>query len=449
MPMRTVVVSRKPWTRRALSAHSVQSGLVAGPWRPEVGGWRLSIGLLLLAGLAVLSAPWALAQGSGLAAALQPLAERSFKVKEEAIKTIAQSGDERAVDVLRALLKGDLYYRKDDKRIVLAKTKSEGYRIMDGATGADLGEVGCRAVVKIITNNQMRSGLRAAIAGLSLNSPQTKVRLGAVKEMLEGMDAQTAERFRQRLAVERDGAVRDALTTGIAIADLKSTDPPTRRQAAEALRGSLEPATRNWLMAIAGVDESPDVRAAAKKSLEAIDLKLRLNQTAETLFFGLSLGSVLVLAAVGLAITFGVMGVINMAHGELIMLGAYTTYLVQQAMPEAIGLSLFVAIPAAFLVSGAFGMAIERLVIRFLYGRYGRPVRALGVSQPGQDPRRDAQHLASDPALRGRGACELRRLQGPGGPLVLCRPGRAALRHRPQRGGQDDHDGRDHREDPS
>jgi urea transport system permease protein len=394
MPMRTVVVSRKPWTRRALSAHSVQSGLVAGPWRPEVGGWRLSIGLLLLAGLAVLSAPWALAQGSGLAAALQPLAERSFKVKEEAIKTIAQSGDERAVDVLRALLKGDLYYRKDDKRIVLAKTKSEGYRIMDGATGADLGEVGCRAVVKIITNNQMRSGLRAAIAGLSLNSPQTKVRLGAVKEMLEGMDAQTAERFRQRLAVERDGAVRDALTTGIAIADLKSTDPPTRRQAAEALRGSLEPATRNWLMAIAGVDESPDVRAAAKKSLEAIDLKLRLNQTAETLFFGLSLGSVLVLAAVGLAITFGVMGVINMAHGELIMLGAYTTYLVQQAMPEAIGLSLFVAIPAAFLVSGAFGMAIERLVIRFLYGRYGRPVRALGVSQPGQDPRRDAQHLA-------------------------------------------------------
>jgi urea transport system permease protein len=360
--MRTVVVSRKPWTRRALSANSVQSGLVAGRW-------RLSIGLLLLAGLAVPSAPWALAQGSGFAAALQPLAERSFKVKEEAIKTIAESGDTRAVDVLRALLKGDLYYRKDDKRIVLAKTKSEGYRIMEAATGADLGEVGRRAVAKIITNNQIRSELRAAIAGLSLNSPQTQVRLGAVKEMLEGMDAQTAERFRQRLAVEQDAAVRDALTTGIAISDLKSLDPPTRRQGAEALRGSLEPAARNGLTVIADSDESPEVRAAAKKSLEAIDLKLRLNQTAETLFFGLSLGSVLVLAAVGLAITFGVMGVINMAHGELIMLGAYTTYLVQQAMPEAIGLSLFVAIPAAFLVSGAFGIAIERLVIRFLYGR--------------------------------------------------------------------------------
>jgi urea transport system permease protein len=90
---------------------------------------------------------------------------------------------------------------------------------------------------------------------------------------------------------------------------------------------------------------------------------------AETLFFGLSLGSVLVLAAIGLAITFGVMGIINMAHGELIMIGAYTTYLVQLAMPNAIDYSLFVAIPAAFIVSGLFGIAIERTVIRFLYGR--------------------------------------------------------------------------------
>ncbi len=110
-------------------------------------------------------------------------------------------------------------------------------------------------------------------------------------------------------------------------------------------------------------------RRQRQRPLKIIERKLKLNATAETLFFGLSLGSVLVLAAIGLAITFGVMGVINMAHGELIMLGAYTTYLVQQAMPNAIEYSLFVAIPAAFLVSGAFGVAIERLVIRFLYGR--------------------------------------------------------------------------------
>jgi len=89
----------------------------------------------------------------------------------------------------------------------------------------------------------------------------------------------------------------------------------------------------------------------------------------ETLFFGLSLGSVLLLAAIGLAITFGVMGVINMAHGEMIMLGAYTTYVIQQAFPGLIEYSLAIAVPAAFLVSGAVGVALERSVIRFLYGR--------------------------------------------------------------------------------
>ena len=96
---------------------------------------------------------------------------------------------------------------------------------------------------------------------------------------------------------------------------------------------------------------------------------MQFYQGLETLFFGLSLGSVLVLAAIGLAITFGVMGVINMAHGELMMLGAYTTYLVQTLMPGCTEWSLLVAIPAAFVVAGLFGILIERTVIRFLYGR--------------------------------------------------------------------------------
>ena len=86
----------------------------------------------------------------------------------------------------------------------------------------------------------------------------------------------------------------------------------------------------------------------------------------ETLFFGLSLGSILVLAAIGLSITFGVMGVINMAHGELMMLGAYTTYVIQLMLPDALGYSLLIAIPSAFVVSGLVGIAIERGIIRFL-----------------------------------------------------------------------------------
>jgi urea transport system permease protein len=163
--------------------------------------------------------------------------------------------------------------------------------------------------------------------------------------------------------------VLEALATGIALAQLGSADAEARRAAVKVLDGSLEPVVRQRLSAAAHADDSPEVHAAITKALERIDLKLRLNAAAETLFFGLSLGSVLVLAAIGLAITFGVMGVINMAHGELMMLGAYTTYLVQQAMPGAMEYSVLVAIPAAFLMSGAFGIAIERLVIRFLYGR--------------------------------------------------------------------------------
>ena len=126
---------------------------------------------------------------------------------------------------------------------------------------------------------------------------------------------------------------------------------------------------RNGLTRLAESDPDPEVAAAAAQALQAIDEQVVLYGHVETLFFGLSLGSVLVLAAIGLAITFGVMGVINMAHGELIMLGAYTTYLIQQAMPDMTGLSILLAVPAAFLVSGAAGIAIERGVIRFLYGR--------------------------------------------------------------------------------
>ncbi|MFC6671788.1 urea ABC transporter permease subunit UrtB [Marinobacterium aestuariivivens] len=139
--------------------------------------------------------------------------------------------------------------------------------------------------------------------------------------------------------------------------------------AVERLEGSLEPPVRNALSALLASDVSAPLRQRAQLALNGIDEKVRYYGMLETLYFGISLGSVLVLAGIGLAITFGVMGVINMAHGELIMLGAYTTYVIQQLMPNHIGASILVAIPAAFLVSALVGIAIERGVIRFLYGR--------------------------------------------------------------------------------
>src|SRR5690606_7174681 len=118
-------------------------------------------------------------------------------------------------------------------------------------------------------------------------------------------------------------------------------------------------------------ESGPDepTQAAAADALRRIEARLERYEILKTVFFGLSLGSVLVLAAIGLSVTFGIMGVINMAHGELIMLGAYTTYVVQLLLPDSLGLALAIAVPAAFVVSGLAGIAIERGIVRFLYGR--------------------------------------------------------------------------------
>jgi len=299
---------------------------------------------------------------------LAQLPDRSFQVKSAAVDAIAAGGDQRAPQVLAALLNGRLFYRKSDRRVVYAERRTDGYRITDALSGEPLGDAGRYDIKKIGINNKLRRQLRSAIAGLALDHAEPEVRLDAVRKMMSDPDPNLGPRLRARLEREQDTAVREALEQALAVADLESP-PQVRLAAVAALRGNLEPVVRNRLSTLREQDEHPEIRSAAARALEDLERKLALYAKAETLFFGLSLGSVLVLAAIGLAITFGVMGVINMAHGELIMIGAYTTYLVQQAMPNAGEYSLFVAIPAAFLVAGAFGVAIEQLVIRFLYGR--------------------------------------------------------------------------------
>jgi urea transport system permease protein len=299
--------------------------------------------------------------------ALPGLADKSFDAKTAAARAVAQSGDPRAAAVLKGLLAGDLYVRRADQRLVLGAPTGEVLTLTDAATGAALGDAAKRDLTKISLTNALRTQLRAAIAGLTLSDPDPGVRLRAVQEILSTLDADTAAVLRERLPKEQAPAVRDAIAAALVLAGLGAAEPEARLAAVGGLAGNLEPQVRNRLQALLTTESDPQVRAAAAKTLKGIEDRLRLYATAETLFFGLSLGSVLVLAAIGLAITFGVMGVINMAHGELIMLGAYTTYLVQQALPGA--WSILLAIPAAFLVSGAFGVAIERSVIRFLYGR--------------------------------------------------------------------------------
>lgn len=329
-------------------------------------GWAT----LLTWALLLLTASWTRAADEpGLADAVARLADRSFPVKQEALQAIATSGDVRALVVLKALRDGDLQVRSQDQRVVVARRSAAGLRLTDPVSGDDLGDADPGSVKKIAINNAMRTLLRGGIAALTLESPDPGVRLSAARELIGSADPAVAPALRVRLGQEEDPAVREALTLALGIADLGAPDPGARLAAIADLTHTLDPRSRNALAGLLSTESDPEVRAAAERALAAIDRRLAWNARAETLFFGLSLGSVLVLAAIGLAITFGVMGVINMAHGELIMIGAYTTYLIQQALPGLIDYSLFVAIPAAFVVSGLFGIAIERTVIRFLYGR--------------------------------------------------------------------------------
>lgn len=304
-----------------------------------------------------------------LAQVIEQLRTGDFAAKESAVAQLAASGHPRSTLILQSLLEGTLAFRKADDRLTITREEADGIRLTDALSGADLGIGKKRAVAKISINNTLRQRLRAAIAAMNLSSPDASVRLAAVREMLSELDSETTEVLRRQLATEPDDAVREALGTAVALADL-AADPADRRMAAIAsLSGALQPEVRQALVRLVGSEQDPRVAAAARKALRAIEGRIQLYGFAETLFFGLSLGSVLVLAAIGLAITFGVMGVINMAHGELIMLGAYTTYVVQTLMPNHIDASLFVAIPSAFLVAGLVGVLIERGVIRFLYGR--------------------------------------------------------------------------------
>jgi urea transport system permease protein len=182
--------------------------------------------------------------------------------------------------------------------------------------------------------------------------------------------------MRKRISLEKDAAVKGEIETGLALAALDGSDPKGRLEGIAALAQKIRPDVRNRLASLLEkstdgtfTESDAEVRKAAAAAVRTIDQKRAVYSGVETLFFGLSLGSVLVLVAIGLAITFGVMGVINMAHGELMMLGAYTTYVVQLAMPNHIGASVLIAIPAAFLVAGAAGVLLERTIIRFLYGR--------------------------------------------------------------------------------
>ena len=324
-------------------------------------------------------APAAPVATNDLAALLAPLANANFAEKEAVAQKVAASGHPNARETLSAFLDGKLYARASDGVIVIAEPvegADESLALTDPVTQKSSGTEAAEGFAKIGTNNSLRKSLKGLLAQIALQDPDAAVRLGAVKESMRSLDETTVAAFRARLSAEDDDAVERALEVGLALADLESADADTRLAAVRTLDGELAPEVHNRLTAVVapgedGTHTEPDerIRLAAAAAIDNIDFWRSFYGGIETLFFGLSLGSVLVLAAIGLAITFGVMGVINMAHGELIMLGAYTAYVMQLLIPGNQGLALALSVPAAFLVSGAFGVAIERGIVRFLYGR--------------------------------------------------------------------------------
>lgn len=324
---------------------------------------------LILLGLLLVSTSSQASDNAMFDQGVEQLKDRSFAIKAQGVEAIAASAHPDAAKLLTHMLQGELFFRKQDQKLVIGSKDGRRYQITDARSSESLGIVKKRELKKIKLNNRLRGQIRSTIAVLNLNHPDTNVRLISVNQLLEHPAPDAVAAVREHLAKESDSSVAEAMRTVLAIVDLKDDDTTIVLAAIQQLSGNLHPVARNGLKQVAEQTEDKQIQQAAEKALAGIEAKLQMNELAETLFFGLSLGSVLVLAAIGLAITFGVMGVINMAHGELIMLGAYTTYIVQQLMPNHIDLSLFVAIPAAFVVSGLVGIAIERGVIRFLYGR--------------------------------------------------------------------------------
>ncbi len=313
------------------------------------------------------------AQAADMDALVQALGQKSFAKKIEAVEAIAASGAPAAERVLRALIARKLYKRRADGLVVQAEKAGRVYRLSDPVTGAALGEAPKAALKKIRVNNKMRRRIKAALGALTLMSPDGAVRMAAARAVFKSRDPKAVPLLKKALAAEKDAGVADVLRQALAVATLaaRGAGEAERLDAIAVLRKRGDRQVVSVLEAAA--KGKGKVAEAARNAVEAIETRLALWRAGQNIFYGLSLGSVLLLAAIGLAITFGVMGVINMAHGEMIMIGAYVTFAVQEvirtSMPGLFDYSLFIALPLAFLVAGAVGVAIEQSIIRFLYGR--------------------------------------------------------------------------------
>ena len=304
------------------------------------------------------------------ALALTPLQARALVVGEAetriaALNAVLAGADEKTVALIQAL--SDDAVKFTESAVFVIK-EGKGY---DPVSGVELAVPD--TAEDVINNNQMRGELDAALASIKLFSPDVAVRTEAVKTLQGEPDEAKLPLIEKALAAETVPAIKLSLGHIRSAMLLASADKAKRLEAATALGASGTPATKTLLLERQKVETEADVSAAIAVALRSIEGRLAWGERLGVVFTGVSLGSILLLVALGLAITYGLMGVINMAHGELMMIGAYATYMVQNLfkayLPGAFDAYVLVAIPASFMAAALVGAALERSVIRWLYGR--------------------------------------------------------------------------------
>ncbi len=327
--------------------------------------FRWWLGLLLLAPLSVLALDAELLKG---------LAAEENDEKIAAISKLADQADISAIAPLQALFDGNLYLSPQGNLIIVSNGNA-----VDAVSAKPITPTPAD-LATIDINNRVRRELSSALAALKLAAPERSVRLASAKQLQADADEGALPVIERVLAKESDAQVKEILLLTKAQINLKNGDPKIRLAAVVDLAATSNPNVKTLLAAMLekksdGSFGEPDsaVRLAAIDALNAIQGRLSRLELLSHAFNGLSLGSVLLLAALGLAITFGLMGIINMAHGELLMIGAYATFIVQglfrEYFPGAVDWYLAAAVPVAFLMTAMVGMALERGIIRFLYGR--------------------------------------------------------------------------------
>jgi urea transport system permease protein len=287
------------------------------------------------------------------------------------ISQVTASGDARAAIILQALQSGQLMFSAEKKAVYI---QDDASKLTDAATGQPVPGDPPDDLDTVRLNNRVRGALDAALGALTLLSADPAKRLGAAQAVFKSREATALPALEAALAKEQDPGIKRVMMQARAAIVLNSADAKDadKLAAVDAIAQRGDQDGLGLLSSLPSGTSAAVVKAAAA-AVTAIQKRLVLWDMVQNAWFGLSLGSVLLLACIGLAITFGVMGVINMAHGEMVMIGAYVTYVVQEAIrnnhPALFDYSLAIAIPAAFIVAGLVGILIERCIIRFLYGR--------------------------------------------------------------------------------